>query len=193
MTAKPQLMLSRKWNQASKPEMELHMENIMYTALLTHAQTEKTTFSCKDDCTLTKHTWRCTYYSRDFAIPLCHIPPFRSFLCQTQLSLCYVEFWLREFFQLIFYFLWLKSPVLNMWLNSSHFLQHESRVVHNCLGLRPDLYFQWWNRNHGQGHLWVKLSQIWFFIDWVQSRESQKHCQGGTFPGNLGTRFPRNV
>ena len=25
------------------------------------AQTEKTTFSCKDDCTLTKDTWRWTY------------------------------------------------------------------------------------------------------------------------------------
>ena len=26
-----------------------------------HAQTKKTTFSCKDDCILTKHTWRWTY------------------------------------------------------------------------------------------------------------------------------------
>ena len=38
------------------------MINIIYAALPTHAQTEKTTFSCKDDCTLTKHT-RCLTYS----------------------------------------------------------------------------------------------------------------------------------
>ena len=33
----------------SKPEMELHMINLIYGALPMHAQTEKTTFSCKDD------------------------------------------------------------------------------------------------------------------------------------------------
>ena len=55
------------------------MMNIIYAALSLCAQTEKTTFSCKDDCTLTKHTWRWTYSSRDFEIPLCHIPPLRSF------------------------------------------------------------------------------------------------------------------
>ena len=36
--------------------MEFHMINITYAALHMRAQTEKTTFSCKDDCTLTKHT-----------------------------------------------------------------------------------------------------------------------------------------
>ena len=30
MTATPQLMLNRKWYQASKPEMEFHMINMMY-------------------------------------------------------------------------------------------------------------------------------------------------------------------
>ena len=59
--------------------MEFHMINIIYAALSIRAQTEKTTFSCKDDCTLTKHTWRWTYSAKDFEIPLCHIPPLRSF------------------------------------------------------------------------------------------------------------------
>ena len=36
--------------------MEFHMINITYAALHVHAETEKKTFSCKDDCTLTKHT-----------------------------------------------------------------------------------------------------------------------------------------
>ena len=44
------------------------------------AETEKTTFSYKDDCTLTKPTGCWTYSTRDFEIPLCHIPPLRSFL-----------------------------------------------------------------------------------------------------------------
>ena len=37
------------------------MINITYAALHMRAQTEKSTFSCKDDCTLTKHTRRWTY------------------------------------------------------------------------------------------------------------------------------------
>ena len=36
--------------------MEFHMMRIMYVALPMCLQTEKTTFSCKDNCTLTKHT-----------------------------------------------------------------------------------------------------------------------------------------
>ena len=79
VTATPQLMLNRKWYQGSKPEMEFHMMNIIYAALSISAQTEKTTFSCKDDCTLTKYTGRWTYSARDFEIPLCHTPPLRSF------------------------------------------------------------------------------------------------------------------
>ena len=59
--------------------MEFHMINITYAALHMCAQTEKTTFSCKDDCTLTKHTGRWTYSTRYFEIPLCRIPPLRSF------------------------------------------------------------------------------------------------------------------
>ena len=51
------------------------MMNIIYAALSISAQTEKTTFSCKDDCTWTKHTGRWTYSTKDFEIPLCHIPP----------------------------------------------------------------------------------------------------------------------
>ena len=61
MTARPQLMLNRKSYQVSKPEMEFHMINIIYAALPMRAQTEKTTFSCKDDYTLKKHTWGWTY------------------------------------------------------------------------------------------------------------------------------------
>ena len=80
MTATPQLMFNRKWYKASKLEMEFHKINIIYAALSIRARIEKTTFSCKDDCTLTKHTGRWTYYARDFEIPLCHIPPLRSFL-----------------------------------------------------------------------------------------------------------------
>ena len=38
-------MLNQKWYQASKPEMEFHMINIMYSAWPMRAQTEKTTFS----------------------------------------------------------------------------------------------------------------------------------------------------
>ena len=45
-----------------KPEMEFHMINMMYAALPMRAQTEKTTFSCNDDCILTKRT-RCLTYS----------------------------------------------------------------------------------------------------------------------------------
>ena len=41
--------------------MEFHMINITYAALHMRAETEKTTFSCKDDCTLTEHTRRWTY------------------------------------------------------------------------------------------------------------------------------------
>ena len=41
--------------------MEFHMISISYAAMHVRAETEKTTFSCKDDCTLTKHTWRWTY------------------------------------------------------------------------------------------------------------------------------------
>ena len=44
---------------------KLHMINIIYVALPMGAQTEKTTFSCKDDCTLTKHTWCWTYSAND--------------------------------------------------------------------------------------------------------------------------------
>ena len=60
--------------------MEFHMINIIYAALSIRAQTEKTTFSCKDDCTMTRNTRCWTYSARDFEIPLCHIPPLRSFL-----------------------------------------------------------------------------------------------------------------
>ena len=41
--------------------MELHMINIIYAALPMCAQTEKTTFSCKDDCKQTSHTRRWAY------------------------------------------------------------------------------------------------------------------------------------
>ena len=44
-----------------KPDMEFHMMNIIYAALSISAQAKKMTFSCKDDCTLTKHTRPWTY------------------------------------------------------------------------------------------------------------------------------------
>ena len=62
--------------------MEYDMMNILYAALPMSAQTEKTTFACKDNCTLRKHTLRWTYSARDFEIPLCHTPPLRSFFLQ---------------------------------------------------------------------------------------------------------------
>ena len=68
MTATPQLMLNRKRYQASKPEMEFHMINMMYAALPMRATT---TFSCKDDCILTKHTRRWTYSPLRLQYDLC--------------------------------------------------------------------------------------------------------------------------
>ena len=64
-------MLNQKWFQASKPEMEFNIINMMYAALPRRAQTEKTTFSCKDDCILTKHTWRWTYSPLRLQYDLC--------------------------------------------------------------------------------------------------------------------------
>ena len=52
--------------------MEFHMINITYAALYMRAQTEKTTFSCKDDCTLTKHTRRWTYSALRYFFLLDH-------------------------------------------------------------------------------------------------------------------------
>ena len=46
--------------------MEFHMIDITYAALHMRAQTENTTFSCKDDCTLTKHTRCWTYFALFF-------------------------------------------------------------------------------------------------------------------------------
>ena len=64
--------------------MELHMINMIYAALPMCEQTEKTTFSCKDDkcktlhlywgqgtCSLTKHTWRWTYSAFWYFFPAC--------------------------------------------------------------------------------------------------------------------------
>ena len=51
-------------------EMEFHMIN-MYTALPMCAETEKTTFLCKDDCILTKHTRRWTYSPLRLQYNLC--------------------------------------------------------------------------------------------------------------------------
>ena len=44
-----QLILNRKCSRVSKLEMELRMLNVIYMALPMGAQTEKKTFSCKDD------------------------------------------------------------------------------------------------------------------------------------------------
>ena len=48
-TATGQLILNRKCYQVFKPEMELHMINIVYAALSMREQIEKTTFLWKDD------------------------------------------------------------------------------------------------------------------------------------------------
>ena len=77
VTATPQLMLNRKWYQASKPEMEFHMINMMYAALPMRATT---TFSCKDDCILTKHTRRWTYSPLRLQYDLCRTSLTNSYL-----------------------------------------------------------------------------------------------------------------
>ena len=64
-------MLNRKWYQASKPEMEFNIINIIYAALPRHAQTEKTTFSSKDNCILTKHTRRWINFPLRLQYDLC--------------------------------------------------------------------------------------------------------------------------
>ena len=48
-TAKRQLMSNRICYHVSKPEIDFHMIGIINAALPMQAQTEKTTFSCKDD------------------------------------------------------------------------------------------------------------------------------------------------
>ena len=73
MTARPQLMLNRKSYQVSKPEMEFHMINIINAALPMRTQTEKTTFSCKDDYTLKKYTWGWTYSGLQYLFYLCSV------------------------------------------------------------------------------------------------------------------------
>ena len=86
---------NREWNQASKPEMEFHIINIIYAALSLHAQTEKRHFHAK-----TTDHWRSThvagYSARDSEISLCHIPLLRSFifcnqLCKTK-KVLYIKF-----------------------------------------------------------------------------------------------------
>ena len=44
MTATPQLMINRKWYQASEPEMEFHMINMIYAALSMRARLERSIF-----------------------------------------------------------------------------------------------------------------------------------------------------
>ena len=56
-TATGQLILNRKCYQVFKTEMKLHMINIIYAALPMREQTEKTTFSCKDDSCKTLHLY----------------------------------------------------------------------------------------------------------------------------------------
>ena len=56
-------MSNRICYQVLKPEMEFHMINITYAAMHVRAETEKTTFPCKDDCILMEHTHRWTYFT----------------------------------------------------------------------------------------------------------------------------------
>ena len=55
--------------------MEFHMINITYGTLHMRAQTEKTTFSCKDDCTLTKHTRWWTYSALRYVLTKITLDP----------------------------------------------------------------------------------------------------------------------
>ena len=50
-------MSSRICYQMSEPEMEFHMIDIIHVALPMRAQTEKTTFSCKDDGAKSLHVY----------------------------------------------------------------------------------------------------------------------------------------
>ena len=77
LTATRQLMSNRICYQMSKPKMEFHLIDIIYAALSMRTQTEKTTFSCKDDFTYILEWskghvhWRSTHGTGH--IPLCSI------------------------------------------------------------------------------------------------------------------------
>ena len=62
-----QLILDRKFYHVSKSEMVFNMMNVIYMALRMCAFTEKTTFLCKDKCTLTNHTRRWTFSALRYA------------------------------------------------------------------------------------------------------------------------------
>ena len=49
------------------------MINIKYAAMHVHAETKKTTFSFKDDCTSTEHTQRWTYSALRYFFPYLHL------------------------------------------------------------------------------------------------------------------------
>ena len=85
--------------------MEFHMIDIIYAALPMGAQTEKTTFSCKDDYTLKKHTWGWTYSALQYlfylysvslgdALTTAAVRPFLHKIGQniTQIKAFYVNF-----------------------------------------------------------------------------------------------------
>ena len=68
----------------SQLEMEFHMINITYAVLHVRPQTKKTTFSCKDDCTLTK-----THIAGH--IPLCGIFNLRIQNMEARWPICLIQ------------------------------------------------------------------------------------------------------
>ena len=115
------------------------MINMIYAALSMRAQTEKTTLSCKEDCTLTKNTRRCTYSARDFEIPLCHTPPLRSFFGMSCILATCTYFHIKCNAKIYFYLLSaeiifdLKDLLHNIliWINI---------VMNHCGGQGPEIH-----------------------------------------------------
>ena len=164
MTAKPQLMLNQKLYQASKPDMELHMINMMYAALSMRTQTEKTAFSCKDDCSLTKHTWRCTYSTLwYFYASARHIEPWRGL--QIREKYCKVEY-----VQHHVCFVYFQSPL------------HENAVFSVCahMGNAAYIIFIMWNSISGLDSWYHFRFNISCSVA-VKLRSHQKKYSGNIF------------
>ena len=77
-------MLNRKWYQASKPEMEFHMINIIYAALPMHTQTKQAQSRL---CKLGPGTVSIFYMSN------IHLKIYPSRLCMKMSSFLFVRTW----------------------------------------------------------------------------------------------------
>ena len=75
--------MSQKQNHAICDKMCKNEKDLKNEDDLKNEEDLKNEDDLKDDCTLTKHTRRCTYSARDFDIPLCQTPPLRSFFLDT--------------------------------------------------------------------------------------------------------------